>query len=153
MGFKKGRNMKKYILIFTLIIGLMVSLTGCSNLDKPVQERHINLYSLSNNTQISGSFFLGCGSISEKPVFYFYYGDPIYSPNSKALSYVYANDSIIYEDLKDGEAPYLVIAFTEPRRPFPGTVESSKCRIVQYEFHVPQNSINQTFNLDVSKIK
>jgi hypothetical protein len=119
----------KKIWMLILIIVLSSFLTGCG------REETRKIVSMSNSTQINGSFFLGCGTIEEEPVIYYYYEQ---NNGSKKLTYAYARRSEIYEDLKEGQTPYLLI---------PSDILGT------FKFHVPPNSITPTFNLDVSKIK
>jgi len=84
---------------------------------------------MSNSAQADGHFFIGCGSMREIPVFYFYYKD---GDGAIRLDYKRVDRSVIYEDTDNA---YVIINYNET------------C-----EFHVPKNSVIRTFELNVKDI-
>lgn len=124
--------MKKLIVVSILIFVIMISMcTGCGRIETG------ELIAISNGTNTSGSFFLGCGNIKEQPVYYYYCKN---LDGSFSLKYAFCKNSFIYEDLIDGQEPYYT--------------HNSLCDEDRgYNFHVPKNSIIKTYELNIKNIK
>lgn len=139
-GDTMKKTMKK-IFIGIWICTLLSTLVGIGvllNMPKPTTKRE--LVSMINSTRINGNFFLGCGSINQEPVFYYYYKTV---DGAIKLTYVNANKTTIYEDIVENQAPYTII-IGQNELVFGNSL---------HEFHLPPNSIKPDFDLSINNLK
>jgi len=103
--------------------------------------KNIALISMRNGNEISGSFFLGCGTVDEKTYYYYYasLGNGRYVLEKKATE----SAVIIEEDRSDGLLQISVYAIDRSWRSW---VFSDI--LYKYEFHIPQGSIQRNFTLN-----
>ena len=122
-----------FILGCVLITALVFHMENKSHYDY-----NIELVAINNSTQTSGNFFLGCGSIGEDAVFYFYTKS---DQGQIKLQDKPAWACVIYEDITDGQTPYVRL-YANWKSYCDGNAE----------FHVPPNSVLRTFTLDVKGV-
>ena len=116
------------ILVVIILISLMyILLTGGES------SQHYRLYQLQLGSQIDGSFFLGCGDVESRPVFY-YYTDAA-DKEGKVLRWASTKFSTIYED---ADEPYLIITT--------GPWYTTRC------FHIPPNSIMPHYDVNLDAL-
>jgi hypothetical protein len=133
-----------------LVIGLFISTLATHlvvgfNLIKtrPVDSTEIAIYALEDNSQITGSSFLGSGYVNEKPAYYY-----IKKVDGKGLvtDYNYAEDSYI-NYVEGSEDPYL-------KEVEYGIAPGWKWILMpvkeyEYYFYIPEGSITNNYNVDL----
>jgi len=93
---------------------------------------------------VTGSFFLGSGSLDGKPCYTYYYIDKdsagtFYVPRTIPVD----NVTIYEEDRSDGELEVTVEVFLDPTL----NLISAPYPSYYYAFHIPRGSIVQQFSL------
>ena len=109
------------------------------------------LVSLQDKLTTSGDFFLGCGHINGSMQYFGYH--KLYENAYELVSFGMDN-TIIIEDIKEGEEPYYVYYYSRPVEP--QTLDDWFCmnpftfnRFIKTEVHVPKGSVRQTnYTLD-----
>lgn len=126
---------------FTVLISFLLNLaTGLFIDSKSVEQSRHNLLSLNDTSVSSGSFFLGSGSYDEEPAF-FYYQE---GSRGATLEHVDADRVVIIQEEID--QPYVAIVNPDVSTNilwYTGGLGES-----EYEFHIPEGSINNSFRLD-----
>jgi hypothetical protein len=109
----------------------------------------IPIYSMNFGSETHGSFVLGCGDINLRSVYYYYLkqNDGGYILRNQLTDY-----SVIYMDATEETAHITVVSRTSVS--CEESITDSECVkkyswINTYQFHVPKNTIKQTFNGDV----
>lgn len=127
-----------------LLFGVFGQIYGRGLADYPA-ERYTTLVNLSDGAGVSGSFFLGSGTIDTTPVYMYYAQD-----NKGRYRLYHVNASQSYVTYTD-ETPTLVIHGKEMNDKWysldTGFATPEYADDV-YEFRVPRGSIKQNFNLD-----
>lgn len=93
------------------------------------------LVALNNSSTMKGAFFLGCGRIEDELTYVFYIKD---LDGAIFLYEKYAYRCVVYEDVDRNGTPYAIIPATNFGR---------------YELHIPEDSIVQNYELDLSEIR
>lgn len=57
---------------FVIIIVIAVVVGGCLETERVPSVKHIEIVSMQDNSNITGSFFLGCGSVNSEMMYSFY---------------------------------------------------------------------------------
>lgn len=107
-------------------------------------EKTIYLENLSDGNSMSGSFFLGCGTIDNVWNYSFYYMEP--------------NGNIKLQSIKDDGSTKINIFYTKSRprvnqyrwvetKPWQFGIASGN---IKYEFYIPAGSVKQQFILDAN---
>lgn len=128
--------------ILSGIIGFLISLSLPA--DTIIESEYKNLVSLQDANSVSGSFFLGCGSVNSKMKYTYYYESSNGMFRMGQVSYKYASityDSIPRMETKetkytDSWVNWFAIDF--------------ECRNDKYIFHVPKGTIKNDYNLDAN---
>jgi hypothetical protein len=106
----------------------------------------IPIYSMNFGSDMQGSFILGCGNINQQSFYYYYQKQ---SDGGFVLNHISTDDSIIYMDTTEQTAHITVINKTSVM--CSESVSNETCAKINsylrtYQFHVPKNTIKQTFN-------
>jgi len=129
------------VIALFIIIMFMFLIMGVAHVAPPINftfySNEYELVAINNSTQTSGHFFLGCGTIDEEAVFYFYTRD---KDGAIKLRDRVAQFCTVYEDVPEGETPYVILYETLTSGP-------------AAKFHVPKGSVVQNFTLDVRQVK
>lgn len=99
---------------------------------------NVELVNINDRAGMSGSFFLGSGTVEDEPVFYYYERE-----NGRVtLERIKADDAVIIED--ESSRPYVSYLEEVSNNSlwYLGGMESSRI-----EFHVPPNSIITNYSL------
>jgi len=135
----KSLNTWAYFIIILLIIAMVCIQVYVGNM----RAKHCNkiltittsLYGGYNNNELSGYFFLGSGSIQETDVVYYWINDDgVKSKHSQRMDksvFIEDGKNIMIQKIKGCDAPSSWWAPYE--------------KVLQYEFHVPENSIVQMY--------
>lgn len=110
-----------------------------------VEHEEIEICAIKDNITGSGSFFLGSGTYSKDPA-YFYM---VKSQHGKQMEHIEANNYVYVDDsLSNGETPYLdVISYTSDSWWINNLFMWPEANI--YIFHVPEDSITTEFEIDM----
>lgn len=93
------------------------------------------LVAFSNNSKITGSFFLACGSIDQEEIYKYLRK----TKNGAIIQRVVPiHNAYIYE-IPENEKPYV------------NRYLKNGGRLIQADFYIPANSINRTYELDITK--
>lgn len=106
--------------------------------------QNTSIISLSDGDALSGHFFLGIGSISETPYFYYYEGRTAFK-----LKWVRAEYSTIIMD--EESDPYIstITGMSISKNNHGETRITRDWTIpIRYEFHVPEGTLTKQFKLD-----
>lgn len=103
-------------------------------------EGRSNILSLEDSSSTEGNFFLGSGSVKEKPVFWYYEDSGDYS----TLEYQYAYKSRIIEG--DIDQPH--VKYYEEGVDWRWLYFAATGQPDYVEFHVPKDTIVTNYNLD-----
>ena len=126
----------KRLILTAIIISLSFILFGC---DK--KEIRRDLVAFTNGSSISGSFFLGIGSIEGVPVYKYLYKEN----GGIRQDYYYAKHSIVYEtdETKNSYVTFTYLGW--------GCGEISNINCIRNPiFYIPRGSINYQFSLDLN---
>lgn len=110
------------------------------------EDFHANIYSLKENSELHGSFYLGSGYIDSNSYFY------TFTKNERGgySRWKTREDSaIIYQDVKENEQPFVSwqkINYKSPNWLFPFNVFD--CEITRYDIHVPANTIIEKYKVE-----
>lgn len=128
------------ILVFLASVFAMIYASLWSPMQITITE--YNLAALSLGTQIRGQYYLLSGYIDSSPVIkYLYYPDPNNRKKVQIGVKPYYNSSIVFcDDL----GPKLTI--TSKKRKY--SLDRAK---YTYEFTVPENSLKEVYDVDISK--
>lgn len=148
--------MKKYILMFVMIIGLTFLLSGCGYTEKREYsyENKANIYSLEDNLEIkgdiNGSFILGFGGINGQidSTLYYYVmvGDD--KNGYRVIKYSAEEIYIVPEDNLQ-QAYYIEqYEFIERNDSIAGKMPMIK-NLIKKELHLPKGYIKQNYNIDM----
>lgn len=121
-----------------MVLVVLIIVTACgggmalwASQGQPPIDQKIPIYSLADNAQTHGKFYLCSGRIDTVPVYSFYVRN---TDQSFELRDVPVRESKIFTD---SDSPYLHITRG-------GCISST----VSYQFHIPQGSIVEKYNLD-----
>ena len=135
------------ISIFINLVALLILQTiGQTQVNKhpeitQVQSEHyLYIYSIEDNSNVSGSFVLGSGSVNEKPVYTFYYK----AKHGYKIGTVSADISYIKE-IKGLKTPEII---DEKDIPIDGSFWKGFKFNDRYIIMVPEGTIIKRFNLD-----
>lgn len=130
-----------FVLVTGLVVGFLVA--GAVNfatyftVDEPVQ-RYTAIANLSDGSGVSGSFFLGIGSVDSKPVYMYYTDDngvfELHQLEAKRAYVTYTDGS-----------PQVVLHTDRSTNKWISVFSSLNYK---YEFQVPRGSVRANFNLD-----
>jgi len=129
-------------IVFTFILVIAAVLSFNEGTVIGEHKTAIKIYSLRQKDEISGSFFLGSGSINSSE-YYKFFKD---RKGGLIKSSVLSSKTIIYED--ENNTPYLLNKFKIRKRIYSGKI-FPKRRVeiftnsnpYEYELHVPENTI------------
>jgi len=123
----KGECDYIFIIMMVAVFGIFLTIMVGGSI--PIDPYTIQIKSLNDGSQISGHFTLGSGYIKQDPVFIVY---ERLQNEGYVLKTLPADDTIIYED--NPSIPYIRV---------------SGCAFkLEYEIHVPSESIIQQYALD-----
>lgn len=124
---------------FVVLIGMMLNMLTYIFVDEDYSYSR-PLTTINDNSSVSGSFFLGSGSIKEIPTFMYYV---LNERGEFRLQHVDADDAFItYTD-----GPPEVIVHTTRTKSEWLAVEMDMAEY-EYEFRVPRGSVKQVYTLD-----
>lgn len=139
LSWFEALHLKGGCLLFWIMIGLMFFVGFC-----PVSTKteELQLAAISNSKGVSGDFFLGSGMMNNQEIIKFiYYPDPN-DKTKKKISKVGVNDDvIIIED--NNVVPKLITTIYYKKL-------NSEYRREKYTFYIPENSIKEIYNIDIS---
>ena len=92
---------------------------------------------------LEGSFFLMSGVFKDTVVYNYY---EIMEDGSYHLERAPAQASVIYEDIAEGERPYVIIMSGYPCK-IPAGI--AKLELGWYIFHIPEGSIKETMDISL----
>jgi len=129
--------------IFILLGLMLIMLVSSAIPTKETANEKINLYSLRNNTETTGSFFLGIGTLEDVQTAFFSTKE---DDGAIVFKHVPLEDVKIYEDQQ--EAPYYVEYVTSFKNPswsilIPDIFGESD----RTDFHVPSGSVLHNYSL------
>lgn len=134
-------------MFLSVVIGLILTIASHILSKESAREDYKqNIYSLSNQTGIKGSFVLGSGNINTIEKYY------TFTRNSKGgyeRFVIDTNSVILYQDVKEDENPYFFaqeITYTPPEWLVPKGWFIRK-NMTTYDFHVPVNTIIEKFEV------
>lgn len=129
-------------LLLSLVVASFIAITIGKTMPTVEQTDRVELANVSNNTTISGKFFLGSGSISEVMHYHYFYED---NGGYRYDKLSVEDDVMIFEE--DLEDAYLLIKKDECVNKFSwfGVCKSGDS---SYEFHIPAGSILKEYSLD-----
>jgi len=105
----------------------------CANLTTEPIIYNIPIYSVEDNTAISGTFFLGCGRINTKLVYIYYTGDDVNGFQRQMI------DSTNVYIFRDTDKPYIIKKIKYVMTPMPPI--SACLPNDMYEIHVPKDTL------------
>lgn len=109
-----------------------------------VHHSHWTLYAMHDQSSVSGSFFLGSGSVGSETYYSFYYVDKDSVGTFYKPCKIVADNAVIYEeDRSNGELEVTIEQFANPMLNY----ISSPRRTFYYAFHIPRGSIAPRFIL------
>lgn len=127
-------------LIITFVFGATIIGIYSLNVDKHEEENHyLYISSINRNSEISGSFFLGTGSVDEKNYYYFYYK----SRYGYKLDKITVKNSYIVET-KHKKPEIVKVVDTYNQDVFIKLLDSN---VKRYLIYVPENTIIKDFKL------
>lgn len=133
-------------------LGLILSILVASGIglffkQTLVQTDTYQLVSMRDAIGIQGNFFLGFGSVSDNPKYYFYKKLP---NNGYKLQSLDADNVTIYQD--DDKAPHVKVYGYDFKNKYIQWFALPKGAWYSiYDVHIPANSIKQDFNLNLGK--
>lgn len=134
-----GIMLVAFAIMFICMIIMIITMENTTNYTR------IPLMQLSDDSRINGNFFLGSGSISSNPVFYYYSGS---DKTGYSLEYKRASETKIFMD--EETKPYLgysMKCWTNMVNSF--LQHGPNCTIIgDFEFHIPKGSIREYYTLD-----
>ena len=144
-GKEKLRFMAGLFVIFFIIFAIFGLFLTAAALHAPQYEERTfttdtRIYSLRTESSLSGSFFLGCGSI-EGTLSYIYYADA--GNGGMLLKTIPSAGVVIYQDEADN--PYLRTFTTSDVNVKTGEREYSIFDLKQHEIHIPPGSVIQEY--------
>ncbi len=133
------------VAIFASMFSMFVSLGGMAACDKEwKQVGQAELVSISSGSQVSGSFFIGCGTIDEKGVYYFFKKT---DDGGFVKDYVPSDGSVIYEeDRTDGRMEVYKKRLTNDIARFLFQMDGHMN--IKNKIYVPKGSIVKQFELE-----
>ena len=121
-----------YQFVITFVVCLSVlGILGCEY--GPEQNE---LAALRLGSQAEGSFFLGCGSIGDRPKIYYI---KKFSDGGCQIAYCSISQATIYEDIVPPQQPYYV--------------RDTRRAAVDYEFHIPVGAIVYDFSVNLEDLE
>ena len=138
--------------LIMIIIGMitLIPIATISRSNKKIENNH-RIVAMKDNSTISGSFFLGCGGISQELKYYFYYEDPDGGIKLKTIG---PSECTIYEENRRDGAWVVYRTFLK----IPSWYHTFICPIVAdwmiegcsyNEIRIPYNTIKRDFVLDL----
>ena len=143
IGFPILMSLLSFLIVSFFGMGLIVDVMICKGPYESQEPQR--LYSLSNKTSVSGSFFLGSGSVHGEDYFYFLDRAPLgYYIRKVASNISFINECIEY--------PYYIISIpTYKYKWIKYLTPLPPLRSEVYQFYIPKNSIKYGFNVDINK--
>lgn len=145
------KNKLKVISIWFLVGGVILSLLLSGELllldSMPIYKdatttTNTSIYSLHTGDKLSGSFFLGIGSINSNTQYVFYQDS---GTGGAVLRKIPTEGTIIYQD--ENEKPYLKSIRGYQYDTKTGKENTAYWDTLRYEFHVPSGTIMEEYKL------
>lgn len=134
-------------LIYHILLSVLagVAVTGClvllfNTISANFEERHTETHYIESavtTNGVSGSFTIGCGSVHSDEYYVVYV---LTDDGGKQLKKYDTDITTVYDNLTDSEKPYVEIT------------KDGTNRTVSIKLYVPENSITQEFNLNLSQL-
>ncbi len=130
-----------FVGIFASSFALSFAHLGLSEFFQDPYDFKIPIRSVGASTNVSGSFFLGSGTVDEEAVFYYYRSDN----GVLSLKYRYADKTTIVEDENDN--PYMLCKGEEYVGMYKSDNPPTFDIYAECSFHVPEGSVVKSYML------
>ncbi|MGD0977136.1 MAG: hypothetical protein ABR875_02485 [Minisyncoccia bacterium] len=155
-----GRGEKVLFGFVGLVFGLLLAVVTALKIGALLPNYHetqviekTELVALNNGTTIEGRFFLGSGQIDSQPAYFFYYkvangGIKLGTLSAEGVTIFEEKRSDAYME-KSSEEDYPKITGIWGYLTFPGVTRKWEC----VNFHIPEGSIQRSFDLDLKNMR
>jgi len=133
--------------MFTAAATLIAILIGFCLPTVQVANEPVYLHGLYDDMEISGRFYLGSGYVDQDKVYHYRYFDQEGASIGRSVPYELEEPHVrTFED--EQERPYLITYHNEFQEEWMKliAIQAKADEVVQYDFHIPVNSIDDSYS-------